>query len=244
MAPVEPSAIVKRLAAGVTPHENREATVRELFGQAGCQAITQSVNKKTSNVICTLPGETSSVVVVGAHFDYVRKGQGIVDDWSGVSLLPSLYEALRGSPRKHTFAFVAFAAEEEGLLGSRRYVKQLTKEQRGEVRAFVNLECLGMTPMKVWLTRSTPSLVSLLNQVAASVGSLPRGVSLDNVGDDDTHSFQDARIPVISLHSVTQQNFGILHSDMDNMNAVVPDELYASYRTLVFYLAYLDAKLP
>jgi Zn-dependent M28 family amino/carboxypeptidase len=40
-----------------------------------------------------MPGESDSEIIVGGHFDFVDHGQGIVDDWSGVALLPSLYEA-------------------------------------------------------------------------------------------------------------------------------------------------------
>jgi Zn-dependent M28 family amino/carboxypeptidase len=242
--PVQLTTISKRLEAGVLPRDKRETGIRELFVEAGCEPAAQKVNKRTSNVICTLPGESASTIVVGAHFDFVRAGQGIVDDWSGTSLLPSLYEALKGKVRKHTFVFVAFAAEEEGLIGSRRFVKELTKEQRSEVRAFVNLECLGLTPLKIWVTRSTPSLVTLFAQVANAIGMPPSGVSLDAVGDDDTHSFKDVKIPVISLHSISQEKFKILHSKADNVAAVLPEELYSSYRTIAFYLAHLDAKLP
>jgi Zn-dependent M28 family amino/carboxypeptidase len=69
-------------------------------------------------------------VIVGGHFDFAEHGSGIVDDWSGASLLPSLYEALKAEPRRHTFLFVAFAEEELGLIGSRRYVKAMVPEKR------------------------------------------------------------------------------------------------------------------
>jgi Zn-dependent M28 family amino/carboxypeptidase len=240
---VEPAFINKRLEAGVQPAEKREAAVRQLFSEAGCEIAAQPVNKRSSNVICTLAGESASTIVVGAHFDFARVGQGIVDDWSGTSLLSSLYEALKGTPRKHTFRFVAFAAEEEGLVGSRRFVKELSKEQRSDIRAFVNLECLGTGSLKVWFTRSTPALVQLFAQVSTSVGVQPAAMNVDYVGDDDTRSFKDAKIPVISLHSISQETFPILHSKKDTIAAVSPQELYTAYRTLAFYLALLDARL-
>ena len=34
----------------------------------------------------------------------------------GASLLPSLFQALKDAPRKHTFTFVGFTNEEKGLL--------------------------------------------------------------------------------------------------------------------------------
>ncbi len=59
-------------------------------------------------MICVLPGNSEKVIIVGAHFDHVSDGSGVVDNWSGASLLPSLYQALKDHPRKHTFIFIGF----------------------------------------------------------------------------------------------------------------------------------------
>ena len=63
-------------------------------------------------------------------------------------------------------------------------------------------------------------------------------------GDDDTRPFKDVTISVISLHSVSQDKFPALQSKADNLDAVLPEELYQAYRTVTYYLAYLDTKLP
>ena len=101
-----------------------------------------------------------------------------------------------------------------------------------------------MTPLKVWQTKSTPTLVDLFTQITTSIGSRPTAVNLDLVGDDDTRPFKDANIPVISLHSVSQDKFPVLHSKADNLDAVLTEELFQAYRTVAFYLTYLDTKLP
>ena len=102
----------------------------------------------------SLPGSTPQVIVVGAHFDHVSEGDGVVDNWSGASLLPSLFQSLMGSARKHTFIFVAFTGEEEGLLGSAFYVKQLSKDQLSNIEAMINLDSLGLGPTEVWVSQS------------------------------------------------------------------------------------------
>jgi Zn-dependent M28 family amino/carboxypeptidase len=76
-----------------------------------------------------LPGETDRRIYVGAHYDAVKEGEGIIDNWTGASLLPTLYWSLKDKPPKHTFVFAGFADEERGLLGSRSHVKRLGKEQ-------------------------------------------------------------------------------------------------------------------
>jgi len=49
---------------------------------------------------------------------------------------------------------------------------------------------------------------------------------------------------VISIHSLTQETWGILHSYKDTVSAIHPDDYYDAYRLVAFYLQYLDTKLP
>ena len=82
-------AVKSRLEASTVVAQYRQDTVRQLFVDAGCAVEEQPVDRKNGNVICTLSGQTSATIIVGAHFDFATHGKGIVDDWSGVSLLPS-----------------------------------------------------------------------------------------------------------------------------------------------------------
>jgi Zn-dependent M28 family amino/carboxypeptidase len=234
--------VKSRLENGVVKRRQRQATIRELFADAGCVADDQPVDKDSGNVICTLPGETDSTIVVGGHFDFADRGQGIVDDWSGTALLPSLYQALKSRPRSHSYVFVAFAAEERGLVGSAFYVKSLTAAQRANIRAFVNLECLGLTPVKVWIHRSTPELTARLITVAKAINVPLQGANVEKVGDDDTHPFLSAGVPVISIHSLTQETFPMLHNERDQLSAIHFDYYYAAYKLVAYYLAFLDLK--
>ena len=120
---------------------------------------------------------------------------------------------------------MAFASEERGLIGSYLYVKKMTTEQKAQTRAFVNLECLGLGRVNVWVSRSAPSLVARLMEVSKAVDIPLQGVNVDNVGDDDTHPFFSAHIPVICIHSITQETFGILHSERDQVSAIQFDAL-------------------
>jgi len=235
--------VKSRLESGRVAPRAREATIGELFKTAGCPIEEQRIDKHAGNVICTLPGQTGSTVVIGGHYDFAEYGEGIVDDWSGVSLLPSLYQSLLNLPRRHTYVFVAFGGEEKGLAGSSQYVKNLTPEQKTSLRAFVNIECLGLTPVKVWTHRSTPALVLRLSEVAHAIGITLQGVNVDRVGDDDTHPFFNAHVPVISIHSVTQETLPILHSKKDRLDAIHFDDYYNAYKLLAHYLAYLDEQM-
>jgi hypothetical protein len=75
--------------AGIKNVERKNALVA-MFQEVGCtdHLVEQPAKgSKLPNVICTLPGETDSIIIVGAHFDQVDEGKGIVDNWSGASLL-------------------------------------------------------------------------------------------------------------------------------------------------------------
>jgi hypothetical protein len=43
---------------------------------------------------------------------------------------------------------------------------------------------------------------------------------LDRIGDNDTQPFKDAKIPLISNHSVSQEKCQVLHSKSDNIEAI------------------------
>jgi hypothetical protein len=130
-----------------------------MFAEAGCddQHLSEQPVKgsKLPNVICILPGSSDKIIIVGAHFDHVSEGDGVVDNWSGASVLPSLYESVRIVPRKHTYIFIGFTDEEQGELGSRFYVRHMSKDQVAGSDAMVNLDTLGLGPAEMWVTIRT-----------------------------------------------------------------------------------------
>jgi hypothetical protein len=83
---------------------------------------------KGRNVVGRIDGERKEAVVVAAHHDGHGVIQGKVqpgadDNASGVALVLELARALGGSKPPRTILFVSFDAEEDGLLGSREFVK-------------------------------------------------------------------------------------------------------------------------
>jgi hypothetical protein len=228
-----------------TKNNEREALIRKWFAESGCNDSNlseQSLERKLPpNVICVLPGETQEVILVGAHTDHVDSfGDGVVDNWTGASLLPSLLFSLSAQPRHHTFVFAGFSAEEKGLIGSAYYADHLTPEQRARIEAVVNLDSLGLGPTEVWASHADQLLLSALGAVGAAT-KLPVSVmNVDRVGTADSESFARYHIPRITLHSVTSETLPVLHSSRDKLNAVKMNDYYDSYRLIAVYLAYLD----
>ncbi len=243
---VRPETIQQRLDLYKGNDTTRETALVKLFTQAGCASANLSEQpvprRKQPNVICVFPGSTPETIVVGAHFDHVSEGDGIVDNWSGASLLPSLFQALVSSPRKHTFIFVAFTGEEEGLLGSAFYVKQLPKDQLSKIEAMINLDTLGLSPTKVWVSQSDSRLVNGLRQVAHTMNLPIGGMNVDGFGESDEESFIRQKVCTITIHSLTSETAHVLHSTADNPSAVHFHDYYDTYRLLVAYLAVLDTQ--
>ena len=200
-------------------------------------------HSRNPNLICVLPGQTDAKIIVGGHFDFVDRGRGVVDNWSGCSLLPSLYQSLKAFPRKHTLVFIAFTDEEKGMVGSAFYVRQLSKQEIQGIRAMVNLDSLGTNPTKVELDRGDKLLASALLTVARSMQLPLSAVNVHQVGRSDSDSFQDRHVPTVMIHSITNETWPILHSPRDQMAAMHLREYYDSYRLITEYLAYLDAAL-
>lgn len=239
--------IETRLRSFSRKDAEREQILKTAFQEVGCRdehLSEQPVKRaKLPNLICVLPGSADSEIIVGAHFDHVSEGSGVVDNWSGAAMLASLYQALAAEPRKHTFILVAFSGEEEGLFGSEEYAKQLTPEQIAKIQAMISLDSLGMGPTKIWLHHSDHHLADLLYGIAKSMNISLGVVNADQVGDDDSSSFSKRKVPTVMIHSVTQENFPILHSKRDDISAIKMADYFDSYRLISTYMAFLDSTL-
>ncbi|MGA2456120.1 MAG: M28 family peptidase [Terriglobales bacterium] len=241
-------AIEAHLKSFSTRNSEREALIRKWFADSGCKdpnLSEQELDRKLPpNVICVLPGETPEVIVVGAHTDHVDSfGDGVVDNWTGAVLLPSLLYSLSAQPRHHTLIFVGFSGEEKGLVGSQYYVDHLTSEQRAHIEGMVNFDSLGLGPTEVWASHADKVMLDALASVAATSRLVVATMNVDNLGTADSESFARYQIPRITLHSVTEQTWSILHSPLDKLAAVRMNDYYESYKLIAEYLAYLDDAL-
>jgi Peptidase family M28 len=246
--PVGREVVEARLGKYKGGDEKREVALKEMFREAGCdgeQLSEQTVEGyKLPNVICVLPGTSGRTIIVGGHYDHADIGDGVVDNWSGASLLPSLYEAVKVAPRKHTFIFIGFGNEEKGLRGSRYYVKEMTESQVAATGAMVNLDTLGLGPAEVWTSHSDKNLTEALFYISRQM-KIPAGwMDMQRVGAD-SQSFEEKKIPSVTIHSLTAATWemGILHSMKDNTTAMKMDDYYGTYRLVAGYLAYLDGWL-
>ena len=244
--PVSREVVEARLGKYAGSNKQREITLKQMFSEAGCdeQHLSEQPVKgsKQPNVICLLPGTSDKVIIVGAHFDYVPAGNGVVDNWSGASLLPSLYEAIKIEPRKHSYIFIGFTDEEVGEVGSAFYVHQMTRAQVAATDAMVNMDTLGLAPTEVWASHSDPRLNHAIASLAKSMSLPVTAMNVEQVGSTDSEQFAARKIPSITIHSLTQETWDahILHTSKDKLSAMNLDNYYETYRLVAAYVAFLD----
>jgi hypothetical protein len=226
---------------------DRETELHKMFEEAGCtdlqeQAVTP---KDPPNLICTLAGSGDSIIVVGADLNHVRFGVGIADNWSGASLLPSIFQALKDVPRTHTILFIGFTGEEKGLAGSKFFVRQFPKEKLALTKAMVDVVCTGYSSTKASPHSKDTALLDLAVNLAASMRVSVQNSAADCIGDDDsTRPFRDLKIPSITIHSLTKESASLVQTQYDIRPDVQIDKLYESYRVVTEYVSLLDQALP
>lgn len=107
------------------------------------------------SVIATIPGQTNTTVVIGAHQDSINlwlpsilAAPGADDDGSGTVTIMEVFRALLGSEdvvkgkAQNTIEFHWYSAEEGGLLGSQA-IFQDYEEQGRDVKAMLQQDMTG-----------------------------------------------------------------------------------------------------
>lgn len=93
------------------------------------------------NTIAEIPGSTrpEEVVIISAHLDsWDGPGsQGTVDNGTGSAVTIEAARILTavGAKPKRTIRFILWSGEEQGLLGSKAYVQQLSDEEKSRISA-------------------------------------------------------------------------------------------------------------
>jgi Iap family predicted aminopeptidase len=246
---MNPEILEARLRTAHPKASVRYERLRELFLADGCTGLVEQQVKgsKEPNLICSIEaaGENAAeapVIVVGAHMDCYG-GDGVVDNWTGAVMLPSLAQFMRESPRKHSFRFIGFASEEKGLVGSRAYLKSLSKQERARVRAVITMDSLGLSATKFWPNGSDAELAQYAANVAQALNLSFLGVNTERVGTTDSQTFHEAKIPTLSLHSLTPRTWMLINSPNDTWKILSLKDYLDTHKLVSALLVYLDHQL-
>ncbi len=203
-------------------------------------AIAHAGVKATNvmNVVGLIPGSGAlarEAVVIGAHYDHLGLGgpgsldpdsMGVVhngadDNASGTVALLETARILRDrqiTPAR-TLVFVAFTAEELGLIGSTHYVKNPVRPNEATI-AMINFDMVGRLRDDALMaigTGSASELPVLLDSVNTSHGFALKTVA-DPWGRSDHSSFYSASIPVVHLFTDTHPEYHRTSDDWEAIN--------------------------
>ena len=197
------------------------------------------------NVIGLLPGSgelADEYVVIGAHYDHVGMGgpgslapgtiaihNGADDNASGTTAMLEVARRLAAMPaeNRRSLVFMAFTAEEKGLLGSKHYVRN-PRFPIEQTVAMLNMDMVGRlneNTLTVYGTGTAEGFEQLIDEQNARTG-----FNLDKqeagYGPSDHSSFYEVGIPVFhfftGLHNEYHRpsdDFELI--DLDGMARVV-----------------------
>jgi len=147
---VQLSDVIGKRVAGTTAEQSAGAYINTVLTDAGYTVQEQPFSfaggggtRQSKNIIAIKPGTSSERIVIGAHYDSVSVGRGAFDNASGVALMLQLAQDLKSVSTPYTLVFVAFGAEEPGLLGSDYYVKHLSPVDRANTKLDINFDSIA-----------------------------------------------------------------------------------------------------
>jgi hypothetical protein len=241
------------LASPPAKEEDRRVRLRQYFVSAGCTAdhlsdLFLDPDKRHSILLCTLPGDTASPIVVAASLPRDEMFNGATDGWPNVVILPMLYHALKAQPRHATFVFAAVA----GKHGSPDFQKHLEADGAPAPLAMVTLDALGFgTPQFSTLAASDLAAKVRANEEALQTEAW-RMISLLHIDTTkqsvDSQSSPGATLVMRVVRDGPKDLPRILFFSNPvvlpgHQPAVTLPAFHQDYDYLAFFLADIDGKL-
>ncbi|MEP7212060.1 MAG: M28 family peptidase [Acidobacteriota bacterium] len=224
-------------------NSERFEAVKKLFQKMGAAEtdISSPENKGLRNIVLTKKGKSADTVVIGAHYDKVSEGCGVIDNWSGIVVLANIYRTFSTMDTEKTYVFAAFDKEELGLYGSAAMVKDIQKAARADYCSMVNLDSFGLGFPFILENASTASMVKAAKDLGTELKVPVKILSLDGAADADSSSFKNKDIPAITLSGLTENWPKYLHSSNDKQEFTNPQSVRVGYQFTLNYLVKIDA---
>lgn len=207
------------------------------------KADTEIIHTYSQNVIGTFKAAKKSTpaktLIIGAHYDGVDSAAAN-DNASGTATMLEVARLLSKKKLDMNLRFIAFGAEEAGLVGSRHYTQSLKPEEIANITGMVNMDMVGVGDSINILTASQGSqsfVADLAVKKAEELNVSPnRGWSTRS----DHAPFEAVGIPVAFFH-VSEDPY--YHSDQDTLDKIQKENLHL-VGTIVANLAKDIADLP
>jgi len=164
-----------------------------------------------NNVVGVIKGKKKckKMVVFTAHYDHLgRLGQdtyfpGANDNASGVAMIIEMAKYFKAHPQKYDIAFIAFAGEEAGLLGSKHFVDNPMFPLK-KIQFLINLDIMGSGEDGVTVVNGSvfKDQFNMLTSINNELNLLTQIKERGYAANSDHYWFTDAGVPSFFIYTM------------------------------------------
>jgi hypothetical protein len=242
---------VARLIAHGTPVELEFDIVNRTFPEG----------RTSYNVVAEIPGtdRKDEVVMLGGHLDSWHAATGATDNAIGCAVMMEVARILRavGARPRRTIRVALWSGEEQGLLGSKAYVKEhfgsfeSPKPEYAKFNGYFNIDS-GTGRVRGASVFGPPEAATVLRRVLREFEDLnvegAIATTSRRTGGSDHTSFNEAGLPGIGMgQDPIEYGTHTWHTNLDTYERIVEDDAKASAIVIaaaVYHLAYREEMLP
>ena len=217
---------------------------------------------KGYNVIAEIPGTDPAleeeVVMLGGHLDSWHAATGATDNAAGCAVMMEAVRILKvsGFKPRRTIRIALWSGEEQGLHGSRNYVKNhfadpskmVPTPAHGKISAYYNLDN-GTGKIRGIYLQGNKEAGPIFSKWLEPFKDLGAGtVTINNTGGTDHQAFDGVGIPGFQfIQDQIEYNTRTHHTNMDTYDHLVADDLKQAatiVAAFVYNTAQRDQKIP
>lgn len=207
-------------------------------------------NSYSYNVIGEIPAHKNAkdpqTIIIGAHFDSVSC-PGANDNASGTATILEVAKLLSQPEIKnklqYNVRFVAFGAEEIGLIGSDEYVTQLVESGEAKnIAGMINLDMVGVGDSLVTYNINNEVDQKMTDLAEASIKELDyEYAGHKNSASSDHAPFEYAGIPSVFIQFSPDPYY---HTDEDTVDKIDPENIRETSTVVLDMVMDMNNKKP
>lgn len=217
---------------------------------------------KGYNVVAEIPGTDpllkDEIVMLGGHLDSWQGATGATDNAAGCAVMMEAVRIIKtlGLQPKRTIRIALWSGEEQGLHGSRNYVKNnfanpadmVLKPAHEKISAYYNLDNGTGKVRGIYLQGNAKAGPIFAKWLEPFADLDAKTVTIDNTGGTDHQAFDAVGIPGFQfIQDVIEYDTRTHHTNMDTYDHLVPEDLKQAATVIasfVYNTAQLDTKIP
>ncbi|MFQ5690346.1 MAG: M20/M25/M40 family metallo-hydrolase [Gemmatimonadota bacterium] len=224
------------------------------------QNIFDDSDMDATNVVAEIPGtdKAEEVVMLGGHFDSWHAGTGATDNAAGSATMMEAMRILKatGLPLRRTVRLALWTGEEQGLLGSRAYVKahfgdpetMKLKPEHAGLSGYFNVDNGGGAIRGVYLQGNDAIAPVFARWMEPFRNMDMTTLSIRDTGGTDHLSFDAVGLPGFQfIQDPLDYGTRTHHSNMDVYERIVPRDMMfnaAIVASFIYHAANREALLP